>query len=200
MVQVRIATSADAPSLLAIYAPYILNTAVSFESLLPTITEFEKRIENCLQKFPWIVCEVDGEIAGYAYASTHREREAYQWTCECSVYMNDDFKGKGIGRNLYDALFELLTIQGLVNVYAGITLPNEASVKLHEKCGFDFFALYDNIGYKLGKWHKVGWWKRQLHNYTLGHAPPLKFSEMDRNSFSEMFDTAARRIQFNLTD
>ena len=200
MVQFRIATAEDAASLLGIYAPYITATAISFETTVPSIEEFGQRIEKCLVKFPWIVCEIDGRLAGYAYASVHREREAYQWTCECSVYVSDGYQGRGIAMMLYETLLKILEMQGLVNVYAGITLPNEASVKLHEKCGFVFFALYDNIGFKLGKWQKVGWWKRQLHNYTLGHAPPLKFSEMDRSSYSELFETAVRRIEFNLRD
>jgi L-amino acid N-acyltransferase YncA len=199
MVKIRAANEADAGRILHIYRPYVEQTAISFESEPPSQTEMAARIQKCLQKFPWIVCEINGEIAGYVYASTHREREAYQWTCECSVYIDEKFKGKGIGKTLYELLFDVLTLQGLVNVYAGITLPNDTSVRLHEKCGFEFFAGYDNIGYKLGKWHKVGWWRRQLHDYNMTPAPPLKFSELDCRSFIEKFDQAARRIESSIT-
>ena len=200
MVKVRIAKETDAGRMLSIYAPVVLQTAVSFEYEVPSEESFVARINHCLQKFPWIVCEVDDRLAGYVYASTHREREAYQWTCECSVYLHEDFRGKGIGQSLYEILFEILAGQGFVNLYAGITLPNEASVKLHEKCGFEFFALYDNIGYKFNRWHKVGWWKRQLQKHTTDHPPPVMFSKLDHQKLIHRFDEAARRIQLNLTD
>src|SRR5438309_1361820 len=190
--EVRIAVPKDAPAIIDIYAPYVLGTAISFESEIPSVQEMEKRINNCLQKFPWIVCEVDGRLAGYVYASPHREREAYQWTCECSVYIHPNFKGKGLGTQLYKALFKMLTVQGMRNLYAGITLPNEASVKIHERLGFEFFALYDHVGYKLNSWHKVGWWKLRLNEYDPEPAPPLKFSQLDRHQYAEILQEAAQ--------
>ena len=195
MVNVRLATAGDAGGILEIYAPHVLHDACTFETRVPAVAEIEARIAKCLQKFPWLVCEINSRIAGYVYASSHREREAYQWTCESSVYVHKDFNGKGIGTALYKALFQLLKMQGLVNVYAGITLPNKASVKLHESCGFQLFAQYDNIGYKLGAWHKVGWWKLQLREHELKPSPPLPFPELASSLLSELLLNASGIIK-----
>lgn len=200
MTSVRIATKADAAGVREIYAPHVLTGACTFETQVPTLEEIEARIEKCLQKFPWLVCEINGQIAGYAYASAHREREAYQWTCECSVYVHEQHKGKRIGLALYDVLFSILKQQRLVTLYAGITLPNEASVRLHEKCGFVLFAEYDNVGYKLGAWHKVGWWKHQLNPYEPTPSPPLPFIQLNPQKFFGLFDKAAQKTQAEFTD
>jgi L-amino acid N-acyltransferase YncA len=194
MTRVRIATTDDAEAVLEIYRPYILTTAFTFETEVPSIDEFAKRIDTYLQKYPWLICEIDNKIAGYAYASTHREREAYQWTCESSVYVHENFKGRGIGKELYATLFAILQMQGIRNVYAGITIPNKASEHLHAKSGFELFATYENIGYKLGSWHKVGWWKLQLNGFDLKPPPPQKFSTVDRRILSDFFEQAAARI------
>jgi L-amino acid N-acyltransferase YncA len=194
MTRVRIAKADDAESVLEIYRPYILTTAFTFETEVPSTEQFGKRIETYLQKYPWLICEIDNKIAGYAYASTHREREAYQWTCESSVYVHDNFKGRGIGKELYAALFRILQIQGIRNVYAGITIPNKPSEHLHAKSGFELFATYENIGYKLGSWHKVGWWKLQLNGFDLKPPPPQKFPELDRQVLSGFLEHAAARI------
>ena len=195
MVNARIANVNDAQGILQIYTPHVLHDACTFETRVPSTDEFEARISKCLQKFPWIVCEIDNNIAGYVYASMHREREAYQWTCESSVYVHKNFKGKGIGKALYEALFQILEAQSLVNVYAGITLPNEASVRLHEGCGFRLFAEYENIGYKLGKWHKVGWWKLQINNHDPKPTPPLLFPELAPSFLSDVFSAAKKTIE-----
>lgn len=195
MLQVRTATTADAKAIQDIYAPYILSSACTFEAIVPPINEFENRIERCLQNFPWIVCETNDGIGGYVYASRHREREAYQWTCECSVYIHQHFKGKGLGLALYRCLFAILKQQGLVNVYAGITLPNDASVRLHEKCGFEHFATYHNVGYKLGNWHKVGWWRLQLNDYQLNPSPPLKFAQLNQQQLSHLLAQTSESIK-----
>jgi L-amino acid N-acyltransferase YncA len=196
--EVRLATASDAGEIIQIYAPSVLTTATSFETVVPPIEEMQTRIESCLEKFPWIVALVDGRISGYVYASKHREREAYQWSCECSVYVRDVFKGKGIGKILYELLFQVLKIQGFRNVYAGITLPNETSVRLHEKCGFTAFAKYDRVGYKFGHWHTVGWWKLQINNYDLDPPPPLKIRDLDQEAISKLFQQTALTIQSNL--
>jgi phosphinothricin acetyltransferase len=195
MITIRAATTADAPAMLDIYSSFVLSTAISFETAVPAKAEMEARIERCLRKFPWIVCEIDRMIAGYAYASSHRERDAYQWTCESSIYLHPQFGRRGIGMVLYTTLLSLLKLQGFVNVYGGITLPNEASIKLHEKCGFVYFAGYDNVGYKLDSWHKVGWWKLQLNEYHLKPTPPLPFFELDEQLIRTQFEQAATAIQ-----
>jgi phosphinothricin acetyltransferase len=183
-----------------IYLPYIYDSAITFETEPPSLEQFEGRIEKCLQKFPWLVCIVDDQVAGYVYASPHRDREAYQWTCECSVYVSEKYKGKGIGKTLYIVLFSILKEQGIRNVYAGITLPNEPSVILHERCGFEHFATYEQVGYKLDGWKTVGWWKLQLNSFGEKPAPPQLFSQMDRQLFTGRFQMAAESVLSKLTD
>ena len=197
--ELRLASTNDASEILSIYSPSVVTAAISFETVVPPIEEMQDRITSCLQKFPWIVCLSDGKIAGYVYASKHREREAYQWSCECSVYVHTDFKGKGVGKELYQLLFQILKLQGFRNVYAGITLPNDASVHLHEKCGFQPFARYENIGYKFGSWHTVGWWKLQINNYDLEPPPPLKIAELDKETINKLFQETALIIQSKLS-
>jgi len=178
---IRIATPSDAKSILDIYAPYILNTSLTFETEVPSQADFAKRIQSYLDNWPWLVCELDGKIAGYAYASRYRERTAYQWSVECSVYIQDEYRGSGIASQLYIALFAFLKYQGYNNVYAVINLPNERSVAFHEKMGFTYFATYENVGYKLGKWKNVGWWQKKLNEYVNEPLAPLKFSSVSED-------------------
>ncbi len=178
MNKIRPARSPDASSILDIYAPYILNTTVSFETEVPTIENFSERINANLESWPLLVYESDGLIADYAYASKHRERTAYQWCVESSVYVNDRFQQKGIATKLYKTLFEILKYQGCRNVYAGITLPNERSVHFHEKMGFSKIADYRNIGYKFNRWNTVRWYELQLKSYSNEPAPFLKWKDI----------------------
>ena len=175
---IRAALASDASSILAIYAPYILNTAVSFETEVPSKENFSQRIIKNQETYPWLVYESQGTIAGYAYASRHRERAAYQWSVESSVYVNSDFQLKGIATKLYKALFELLKYQGCRNVYAGITLPNEKSLRFHEKIGFQKIADYTNIGYKLNRWNTVSWFQLSLNDYGDAPAPFIKLKDI----------------------
>lgn len=172
----RLALPTDALEILNIYSPYILNSAITFENTVPNLSSFEKRIAACLISFPWIVAIQDGKIAGYAYAYKYREREAYQWAVESSVYIADGYRHKGVAAHLYTALFDILKLQQIQKVYAVITLPNEASVRFHEKCGFAWFATYNKVGYKLGKWHNVGWWQLDINTDTAEPALPIAFS------------------------
>ena len=176
----------DAQGILDIYAPYITDTSYTFESEVPGVTAFAARIASYLVNWPWLVCEVDGQIAGYAYASRYRERIGYQWCVECSVYIHDDFQKRGIAKALYDALFRILRMQGYYNVYAVINLPNDRSVRLHESCGFRWFANYENVGYKLGKWKTVGWWQLTLNDYIDNPPPPTPFSDLDKAGVAKM--------------
>jgi L-amino acid N-acyltransferase YncA len=175
---IRPALASDASSILDIYAPYILNTAVSFETEVPSTEKFSERIIVNQEAYPWLVYESNGRIAGYAYASRHRERTAYQWSVESSVYVNNAFQQKGIATKLYKALFEILKYQGCRNVYAGITLPNEKSVRFHEKMGFHKIADYTNIGYKLNRWNTVSWYQLQLNDYSDAPAPFIKMKDI----------------------
>jgi L-amino acid N-acyltransferase YncA len=174
--RIRIAEPVDAAEIVAIYAPYILHTSTSFEYDVPTVDEFAARIENGLRTFPWLVCEHGGSITAYCYASHHRERKAYQWSLETSVYVKEDFHGKGVALTLYDALFELLKKQGFVNAYAGISQPNPRSVAFHMKCGFTNVGLYEKVGYKAGNWHDVLWMHLMLSEPPIKPEHPLPFS------------------------
>ena len=176
---IRLATPEDASGILDIYAPYILNTSFTFETEVPSLEEFGERIKTYLNYWPWLVCEMEGNIAGYAYATRYRDRTAYQWSVECSVYVQDDHHRSGIGRVLYRSLFSILKAQGFTKVYAVINLPNTQSVTFHETMGFKYFATYEKVGYKLGKWKDVGWWQLQLNEYADEPPTPIKFSALD---------------------
>jgi L-amino acid N-acyltransferase YncA len=176
---IRIAKTSDAASILEIYTPYILNTAITFETEIPSLENIEYRIITYQESWPWLVYEIAGTIVGYAYATKHRERAAYQWCVESSVYISDNFQQKGIAQALYTALFEILKYQGCRNVYAGITLPNDKSISFHKKFGFSKIAEYKKIGYKLGLWNTVSWWELKVNEYSADPAPPMKFSDID---------------------
>ena len=162
MITIRLAEKKDVKSILAIYQPFIENTPVSFEEIVPTVAQFWERIQKTLQDYPWLVCEINRDIAGYAYATAHRERASYRWTKEVSVYVHPDYIRCGIGCGLYTSLIELLKLQGVKNILAGITLPNKSSVAFHEKFGFSKIGVYRAVGFKLGRWHDVGWWEMKI--------------------------------------
>jgi L-amino acid N-acyltransferase YncA len=169
---IRLATAHDAAGVQAIYAPIVRDTAISFELEPPSVEEVRQRIEATLSRLPWLVCEHCGAILGYVYASQHRTRPAYQWSVDASVYVQARARRSGVGRALYRSLFALLALQGFVNAFAGITLPNPGSVGLHEALGFQPVGIYRGVGYKLGAWHDVGWWQLALRERTTPPAPP----------------------------
>lgn len=189
----RLAEPKDAEGILAIYTPYITNTSFTFETEVPSVEAFAERIRTYLLSWPWLVYEADGKIAGYAYGSRYRERVGYQWCVECSVYVHDDFHRRGIARTLYRALFQILRLQGYFNVYAVINLPNEESVRLHEACGFRWFANYENVGYKLGKWKTVGWWQLTLNDHTDNPPPPVPFSGFEKSVVERVLSSLNQR-------
>lgn len=160
--KIRLAGPGDAPAILAIYEPIVRESSISFEYEPPTAEEMRRRIASTLERCPWLVCEADGTVAGYAYAGIHRERAAYQWSVETSVYVHPDHRRRGVARGLYMALLAALRAQGFANALAGITLPNPASVGFHESCGFEWIGVYRAVGYKLGAWHDVGWLQLRL--------------------------------------
>ncbi len=175
---IRLATSNDAMGILAIYVPIVRETAISFEVTPPDINEMRQRIENTLGRFPWLVCADGARILGYAYAHRHRDRAAYQWSVDVSVYVNAQARRSGIGRSLYTSLLNLLDLQGFYNAYAGINLPNPASIGLHEAMAFRLVGIYQSVGYKLGKWHDVGWWHRALRAPQVPPDPPVEFKRI----------------------
>lgn len=153
---------ADAGAVRDIYAPFVADSATSFEVEPPDVATMEDRIRYLQDQYPWLVFEANRRVLGYAYASSHRPRRAYQWSVEVSVYLHDSARQCGVGRALYLSLFEVLRRQGYVNAYAGITLPNPASVGLHESLGFTAIGVFSRIGFKFGQWHDVSWLQFRL--------------------------------------
>ena len=168
--EIRLAKPSDARSLLDIYAPYVENTAITFEYEVPTVEDFTTRIEKTLEKYPYLVAEEDCVVLGYAYASTYYARAAYDWAVELSVYVSQDARGQGVGTKLYDALEDLLDQMGYVHFLACISLPNEASLALHRKRGYQQVAHFPKIGYKFNRWHDIVWLQKSLDK----EARPIK--------------------------
>lgn len=168
--KIRLAKVEDATSLVTIYAPYVQKTAITFEYEVPSVAEFQSRIEKTLEKYPYLVAEEEGQILGYAYASTYYGRTAYDWAVELSVYLHPDARGRGLGSQLYDQLEDLLEKQGYLRFLACIALPNDASIHLHKKRGYVQVGHFPKIGYKFDQWHDVVWFQKTLDK----PAQPLK--------------------------
>ena len=162
----------DAARCAELYAPFVRDTVISLEEEPPDADEFAQRIERISRTHPWLVAEMDGELPGFAYATLHRERAAYRWATDVTVYVDPAYHRRGIARALYTALFDLLVRQGFYVACAGITLPNEASVGLHESLGFAPVGIYQRIGFKFGRWWDVGWWQLELN--LAGEDPPAR--------------------------
>lgn len=175
---VRVASSADAEAIAGIYAPYVLQTAISFEDEPPSAAEMARRIASTLPSHPYLVFEEKGVVCGYAYASAHAARPAYRWSCNVSVYTAQDAHRRGVGRALYAALFDLLTQQGFHSLFAGIALPNDKSVGLHEAMGFVHLGTYREVGFKHGAWHDVGYWRKGLRAGP-PETEPIPFSALE---------------------
>jgi phosphinothricin acetyltransferase len=161
----------DAAACAAIYAPHITTGVASLEERAPEPREMANRIRIISRDYPWLVAEIDGQVVGYAYASRHRDRAAYRWAADVTVYISGDHHRRGVGRALYGALFGLLQRQGVYEVCAGVTLPNDASVGLHEAIGFVLVGVYRDVAFKFGQWRSVGWWQMSLRARTEGEAP-----------------------------
>jgi phosphinothricin acetyltransferase len=161
--KIRTATPDDAAAVAAIYAPIVQHTTISFETEPPDDAEMRGRIEKTLASLPWLVAlDEAGAVCGYAYASKHRERAAYQWSVDTTVYVRYDQRGRGVGRGLYGRLLPLLAELGYCQAFAGIALPNDRSVGLHEAVGFTALGVYRDVGFKQGQWRDVGWWQKTL--------------------------------------
>lgn len=160
--RIRLATAADAGAIAAIYAPNCTDSFVSFEEVPPSVEEMAGRIAKVRARHPYLVLDAGGEVAGYAYGGVHRERAAYRWTTEVTVYVGAKYHRRGVGRALYTALLDVLTLQGFHLAVGGVTLPNPASEALHEAVGFTRLGVYSQIGFKLGAWRDVGWYQKVL--------------------------------------
>jgi L-amino acid N-acyltransferase YncA len=187
---IRVGEARDASAIAEIYRPVVLDTAISFELEPPDADEMRSRMEQTLRTHPWLVHERNGRVAGYAYASVLRTRPAYRWSTETSVYVEPTQHGQGIGRSLYVALLAVLARQGFIAVFGGITLPNPASVRLHEALGFRPVGTFPHVGFKLGAWHDVGFWRRQLLDETLEPAEPVEFSSLNPSEVASILELA----------
>jgi phosphinothricin acetyltransferase len=180
---IRLAAIDDAAQIQAIYEPIVLETAISFELVPPTVAEFQDRISRTLEKTPWLVCDIDGVVAGYAYAGQFRPREAYQWSAEVTVYVNPEFHRRGVGKATYTSLFQCLRIQGYRSAYGGIALPNEASIALHESLGFTHVGTFHAVGFKLGEWRDVGWWQLEVQPAQASPTAPIALPEAKNTEY-----------------
>ena len=175
---VRIAKMEDIPYILAIYAPYVEQTAYTFEYTVPTMEEFTERFQTITEQFPWLVWEEDGRVLGYAYACAPFERAAFSWCAEPAIYLCPEARGRGIGRALYETLEKYLTQQGYVVSYALITTSNTGSVAFHEAMGYQKTAFLPDCGYKLSGWHGIIWMEKRLNAVEMPTAMPVSFPEL----------------------
>ena len=186
----------DAAGILAVYAPYIRETAVTFETEVPAPDAFTARVAGICADFPYLVLEVDGELAGYAYAHRQAERAAYAWNAELSIYLAGKWRGRGLGAPLYRLLERLLTMQGYVNLYGVITASNAGSIRLHEKLGYRQIGLHEKTGWKFGQWHDVAWLYKRVGEGEPGTILPL--SALDPAQVEREIAAAQREIEEKL--
>jgi len=190
---IRLASTSDAASIVSIYAPYCAESShVSFEMVAPKVDEMRERIARIIDNYPWLVGEINGEMAGYVYAGPHRERAAYCWAVEAAVYVAANHHRHGIGKALYRALFSILREQGYFKAFAGVSLPNPASIGLHESVGFRPAGVFRGAGYKCGRWIDVGWWELELQSERLDPQVPRSFSTIrDGSAVAEILARAS---------
>lgn len=179
-VTLRVATPEDGAACAAVYAPYVAETPISFETAPPGAADMAARIAKILPDYPWLVAEREGAPVGYAYACRHRDRAAYRWSVDVGIYVAREACRQGIGKALYRALLALLKAQGFESAYGGVALPNAASVALHESSGFRPIGVYPRVGYKSGAWRDVGWWGVSLGAAGNPPAEPVPFAEYRR--------------------
>ena len=197
---IRVARASDAEAVAAIYRPAVTEAVTSFELEPPAAGEMAARMAAVLERTPWIVCDGGSGVLGYAYASRHRDRAAYQWSVEVSAYVRSDAQGRGVGRALYTSLFEILALQGFRNAYAGITLPNPASSGMHRALGFTPVGIYRGVGYKNGAWHDVEWLERSIAPQMVDPPSPVPFPELaGTDALQRALDAGAPLLKIPLT-
>jgi phosphinothricin acetyltransferase len=196
---IRLVQEADAAEILKIYDPCVRETTITFEYETPSLDEFRNRIKDISSNYPYIVCVSDKKIIGYAYAHRQRERAAYQWNAELSVYVDKACFRRGVGKALYSALIEILRMQNVRNVYGVVTSPNENSEKLHEHFGFKKLGIFHNTGYKCGAWHDVTWYEKVIGEYDPEPNPFISIQKIENNSISEILKRHSERPPFEST-
>jgi phosphinothricin acetyltransferase len=180
----------DAEDILSIYEPYILNSVITFEYDKIPVSVFKERMKKIMSQFPWLVCHVDGKLAGYAYCSPHYERAAFAWDCECTVYLSEEYKRRGIASALYHALFELVQMQGYYNIYALICDSNESSIYLHLQQGFKKMGTYYNTGFKLGEWRNLMVLEKTLRPFTGTPKAVISINKIENSEISKVIRNA----------
>jgi len=189
--RIRFATPADAAAVVEIYGPFCQDSPITFETERPAVTEIETRIRKIVERFPWLICENQSEVLGYAYAGPHRDRAAYRWSVDVAIYLSEKGRGQGFGTALYTVLFKLLKIQGYFRAYAGITLPNPGSIRLHQRLGFEPVGVYQQVGYKANAWHDVSWWALSLQPANRPPTEALLIREaLEREDFRAVVQSA----------
>lgn len=191
----RLATPADAADILAIYAPYVQNTAITFECEIPSLTAFTQRVHDICAQYPYLVCQQGGAIVGYAYAQRLFSKAAYAWNAELSIYLDTQHTGKGLGKLLYAALLPLLAAQGVQSVYSLITLPGAASIALHKRMGFVQTAYLACAGYKLDQWWDVIWMQKHLGAHALPPLPVKEIHQLDPKLVQNILESSTATFQ-----
>ena len=184
-ITIRMASESDAEEILAIYAPYVLHTAITFEYVVPTVEEFKKRIKKTVEKFPYLVAVKDGRILGYAYVSPFKERAAYDWAVETSIYIKEECREGGIGKKLYLALEGILKKQNIINLNACIAYPNPKSIGFHEHFGYKTVGHFTKCGYKFDTWYDMIWMEKMIDEHTIPPKPVIPVAELD---FTHLFN------------
>ena len=193
--KIKLAEETDYAGMLKVYAPNVINTAVTFEYEVPSLEEYTERIKKISSHYACLVCVQNGEVAGYAYGSVHRVKTAYQWSTESTIYVDPKYHGQGIARILYHALLSVLELQGFINVYAGVTTPNPQSEKFHLAMGFAEIAVFERIGYKLGKWHDLKFFEMYLAEHSTNPTAPVSIDKVkDSKVFQEILDNANKTL------
>lgn len=182
----RLVKKSDAQEILDIYTPYITESTITFEYEVPSLDEFEKRIENISDRFPYIVCILDNQIIGYAYAHELSERAAYQWSAELSIYLKQGLDKKGIGSIMYNLLMDILKLQNIKNVYGCITGENERSIKFHENLGFELVGKYKKAGYKFDKWLDVVFYEKEIGEKDENPDFIIPIKDIDKESINRI--------------
>lgn len=190
MMTLRLATPQDSAALVEIYRPYVEQTSISFETEVPSETEFRQRILRFSAMYPYLVAQEDGRILGYAYAHAFHDRAAYSWTVETSIYVAEDTRRRHVGRTLYRALLELLACQGVKNACAVITIPNDPSTAFHQAMGFETCGVMPEFGYKLGAWHSVTYLSRRLGSLDPAPAPVVPIGRLPAEQVAQILNDA----------
>lgn len=192
--RIRFAQERDATALLEIYKQYI-DTSITFEYELPSKDEFQRRIREYSEEYPYFICTENGRCVGYVYAHRAQERAAFQWNAELSIYLDKNYQGKGVGKILYEMMFEILSMQGVKTVYGLVTTPNPNSIKLHESTGFQLAGAYHSTGFKAGEWRDLLLYEKQIGVYYDRPTPIIPICKMNRNELADIIKKYEKMVQ-----